>query len=88
MPLGAITMTSFGILRIFGEKTQKNKNWNLVISGPTSRRGAQKGTPQVRYGVALLRRGVDTVHYEKNFGFLFSNTSYLYTDSLRTSINY
>ena len=33
MLLGVIPMFCFGILRIFGEKSQNNKNGNLGISG-------------------------------------------------------
>ena len=60
-----------------------------VALHPSLRRGwgAKMAPPRVRYGVALLRRDVDTVHSEHILEFFFPNTSYSYTDSLRTLIN-
>ena len=81
----------FWVLRIFGEKSQKEENWKSGQKGllhrsvgthvtawdasPWRGQGAQKGTPQLCHGVALLRRygglrrnvavlrrGVATVH--------------------------
>ena len=73
---------------------QKLENLGIIellccsIGNPSEARPrCQNGTPRVRHGVALLLRGVATVHSEQIFGFLFLNTSYSYTDSLRTLIN-
>ena len=48
------------------------------VPSPQRGQGAKMAPPLVRYRVALLcrsvamlRRGVDTVHSEENFGFLF-----------------
>ena len=38
-------------------------------------RGAKMAPPRVHYGVALLRRSVDTVHTRTNFIFLFRKSS-------------
>ena len=52
-----------------------------------------KNPPQVRQGVALLRRGEvlrrdeDTIHRGKKFRIFVSKFSYSCTDSLRTLIN-
>ena len=54
----------------------------------SARPRCQNGTPRVRHDIAKLCRSVPTVHSEKILDFCFLNTSYSYTDSLRTLINY
>ena len=49
--------------------------------------GTLRRSEVLRRSIVMLRCCVDTIHYEKIFGFLFPNTSYSYTDSLRTLIN-
>ena len=66
-------------------KTGKSGHcWDTLAA---ARPRCQNGTPRVRRGIAKLRRGVAIVRSEKFFGVLFPNTSYSYTDSLRTLIN-
>ena len=76
MLLGVIPMICFGILRIFGEKSQKGANWKsghivLLHQGvgclAAVRPRCQNGTPCVRHNVAKLHRGVATVQSEKFF---------------------
>ena len=81
MLLRVIPMICFEFFEDFGEKSQKEKTRKFgQTRAPTAQRGmpsprrgqgAQNGTPRVRYGVALLRRGVDTVHCEKISDFCF-----------------
>ena len=63
---------------IFGGNRKNEQTGKSGHMAPTPQRGrgAQKGTPQVSHGVALLRRkvavlrrGVDTIHSEEIFGF-------------------
>ena len=97
MPLRVISRVSFGFWGDFEEKSQKCKNWKILALSSSyakawdtlvaARLRCQNGTPRVFHGISLLRCGVATVHSEHFFGFLFPNTSYSYTDSLKTLIN-
>ena len=49
----------------------KNEKWDLLCKPNTARPRAKKAAPRVCCSVALLRRGVNTVHRGKIFGFLF-----------------
>ena len=63
MLLGVIPMICFEILSDFKRKSQKGEIGKSCISSPQRGRGAQKGTPRVRYSVAFLQR--------ENFWILF-----------------
>ena len=87
MLLGMCPMNRFEFLRILEKKkSQKGKIRKSSKHGPLCRGVAlchsegclsmtrpkgKKGPPRLRYDVALLRRGVGTVHREKFFGFCF-----------------
>ena len=96
-------MFCFGILRIFGGNCKKKENWKIwalssLRRGVDLRQGVgypRLGEAEVpkwhpsstsRRSISALRRGYCS--QQAIFGFLFSNTSYSYTDSLRTLINY
>ena len=95
-------MFCFRILRIFGgncKKRKTGKSWHF--RAPTPSIGNPRRGIDLRQGVGYPRRseakvpkwhplghrGIATVHREQIFRFLFPNTSYSYTDSLRTLIN-
>ena len=79
MPLGVIPMILFWVLGIFGEKSQKEQERKSGkkrapmpqrgVPSPRRGRGTKMAPPWVRYGVALLCRGVDTIHSKQIFGF-------------------
>ena len=81
MSLGVIPIFWFEFLSYFLRKSQKGaKRKTGQKMGPfaavkgylvAARPKGQKRPPQVRQGVALLRRGEVTVHRGKIFGFLF-----------------
>ena len=85
-------MICFGILRVFGEKSQKSKNWKSGHIGLLHRNaGNPSRGVDLRQGVGCLsaarprcqngtprvrRRGVAIVHRGQNFGFLFQKSSF------------
>ena len=89
MPLGVISRVSFGFWGDFWRKIAKREKPEK--SGQKPQRGMPRrgeaghpsGMPQRSSAMPWHR------HYSQreNFGFLFSNTSYSYTDSLRTLID-
>ena len=91
MLLGVIPIICFRILRIFGEKLQKSKNWKSGHIGLLHR---SVGNPRCgvdqpqgmgcivaarlrcQNGTPRVRHGVATVHRGQNFGFLFRKSNF------------